>query len=158
MSSDPPELARAEALLREACGERVEISFPIGPLTTFRVGGAAALYLEAFEGMRVTFPQTLHATGNFTQARYGEVDLSVGGPLDNPTNVVAPGPAAVALQDLNNRSRSGKRHTFSWNGYGLSGDVARPGMITIVGEAGVPPAKTSDKVEVSILTNPGIHD
>ena len=58
---------------------------------------------------------------------------------------------------LNNRSRSGKRHTFSWNGYGLSGDIARPGMITIVGEAGVPPSKTKDRVEVSILTNPTLH-
>jgi predicted extracellular nuclease len=44
-------------------------------------------------------------SGNFTHARFGEVDLSVGGPLDNPTNVVAPGAAANALQDLNDRSR-----------------------------------------------------
>jgi predicted extracellular nuclease len=61
--------------------------------------------LEHTEGMLVTIPQTLYASGNFNQARWGEVDLSVGGPLDNPTNVVAPGAAANALQDLNNRSR-----------------------------------------------------
>ena len=66
---------------------------------------AAVGDFEASEGMAVTFPQTLFASGNFTLARFGEVDLSVGGPLDNPTNVVAPGAAANALQDLNNRSR-----------------------------------------------------
>jgi predicted extracellular nuclease len=60
---------------------------------------------EWTEGMAVYFPQTLFASGNFTQARFGEVDLSVGGPQDNPTNVVAPGAPANALQDLNNRSR-----------------------------------------------------
>ncbi len=36
----------------------------------------------------------LYASGNFTQARFGEVDLSINGPLDNPTNVVAPGAPA----------------------------------------------------------------
>jgi len=60
---------------------------------------------ESTEGMAVYFPQTLFASGNFTQGRFGEVDLSVNGPLDNPTNVVAPGAPANALQDLNNRSR-----------------------------------------------------
>ncbi|MEE8525955.1 MAG: endonuclease, partial [Thermoanaerobaculia bacterium] len=60
---------------------------------------------ETVEGMSVTIPHTLYASGNFTQGRFGEVDLSVGAPLDNPTNVVAPGAPALALQDLNNRSR-----------------------------------------------------
>ena len=60
---------------------------------------------EYTEGMLVHIPQTLFASGNFNQGRFGEVDLSVGGPLDNPTNVVAPGAPAIALQDLNNRSR-----------------------------------------------------
>jgi predicted extracellular nuclease len=60
---------------------------------------------ENFEGMLINLPQTLYASGNFTQARFGEVDLSINGPLDNPTNVVAPGAPAIALQDLNDRSR-----------------------------------------------------
>ena len=55
--------------------------------------------------MLVNLPQTLYASGNFNQGRFGEVDLSILGPLDNPTNVVAPGAPANALQDLNNRSR-----------------------------------------------------
>jgi UDP-N-acetylmuramate dehydrogenase len=38
---------RAEAMLRAACGDRVRTRFPMAPLTTFRIGGPAALYLEA---------------------------------------------------------------------------------------------------------------
>jgi len=60
---------------------------------------------EHYEGMLVDIPQTLYATGNYNQGRYGEVDLSVGGRLVNPTNVVEPGAAAQALQELNDRSR-----------------------------------------------------
>ena len=36
----------AERLLRAACGDRVRAGFPLAPLTTFRLGGPAALYLE----------------------------------------------------------------------------------------------------------------
>ncbi|MGZ4109485.1 MAG: UDP-N-acetylmuramate dehydrogenase [Actinomycetota bacterium] len=39
-------IARAEAILRNRCGERVRTSFPLAPLTTFRIGGPAALFLE----------------------------------------------------------------------------------------------------------------
>ncbi len=71
------------------------VTLPVASLTVW----------ETVEGMSVTIPQTLYASGNFNQGRFGEVDLSVGAPLDNPTNVVAPGAPANALQDLNNRSR-----------------------------------------------------
>ncbi len=60
---------------------------------------------EAFEGMSVTLSQDLTATETFTLGRFGEVTLSVGGRLFNPTSVTTPGAAAIALQDLNNRSR-----------------------------------------------------
>ena len=40
------ELVRAERILRAACGERVRTDFPLAPLTSFRLGGPAALYLE----------------------------------------------------------------------------------------------------------------
>ena len=40
------DLAGAEKILREACGPRVRTAFPMAPLTTFRIGGPAALYLE----------------------------------------------------------------------------------------------------------------
>ena len=39
-------LARAEAILRAAAGDRVRTAFPLAPLTSFRLGGPAALYLE----------------------------------------------------------------------------------------------------------------
>jgi UDP-N-acetylmuramate dehydrogenase len=39
-------LARAEAIMRTACGERVRTGFVLAPLTTFRIGGPAALFLE----------------------------------------------------------------------------------------------------------------
>jgi predicted extracellular nuclease len=60
---------------------------------------------ERHEGMLINLPQMLYASGNFNQGRYGEVDLSIDSPLDNPTNVVAPGAPANALQDVNDRSR-----------------------------------------------------
>ena len=41
------DLARAESIIRAACGDRVRARFPMAPLTTFRIGGPAALYLEA---------------------------------------------------------------------------------------------------------------
>lgn len=43
MSAD---LRRAEELLRDRCGDRVRVGSPLGPLTTLRVGGPAALFLE----------------------------------------------------------------------------------------------------------------
>ena len=60
---------------------------------------------EHSEGMLVTIPQELTVTDNYTWGRYGEVELSGSGRLYTPTNVTAPGASAVALQDLNNRSR-----------------------------------------------------
>jgi UDP-N-acetylmuramate dehydrogenase len=40
-------LARAEEILRSAAGDRTRTRYPLAPLTTFRIGGPAALYLEA---------------------------------------------------------------------------------------------------------------
>src|SRR5262249_48895461 len=60
--------------------------------------------LEHFEGMLVTIAQPLTVTGNFLLGRFGSVDLSVGGRLFQPTQVVDPGPAAISLQSLNDRS------------------------------------------------------
>lgn len=39
-------VTRAETILRAACGERLRAWFPMAPLTTLRIGGPAALYLE----------------------------------------------------------------------------------------------------------------
>ena len=40
------DLGRAETILRAACGDRVRTRFPLAPLTTFRIGGPADLFLE----------------------------------------------------------------------------------------------------------------
>jgi predicted extracellular nuclease len=60
---------------------------------------------EAFEGMLISIAQDLTVTENFTLGRFGEVALSAGGRLLNPTMVSEPGAAAIALQQLNDRSR-----------------------------------------------------
>ena len=39
-------IRRAEAILRGESGDRLRTSFPLAPLTTFRIGGPAALFLE----------------------------------------------------------------------------------------------------------------
>ncbi|HBX70067.1 MAG TPA: endonuclease/exonuclease/phosphatase [Chloroflexi bacterium] len=60
---------------------------------------------EWTEGMLVNLTQTLYATENYNQGRYGEVALSVNARLDTPTNVVEPGQDAIDLMDLNLRSQ-----------------------------------------------------
>ncbi len=88
----------------------VNINLPVAAITD----------LENYEGMLVKFPQTLTATETFTLGRFGEVSLSVGGRIFNPTNSIDPNDnpafgtsssgtsnvaAVTAQQDLNNRSR-----------------------------------------------------
>jgi UDP-N-acetylmuramate dehydrogenase len=42
-----PELAEAERILRARLGAALRLRFPIAPLTTFRIGGPAAMFVEA---------------------------------------------------------------------------------------------------------------
>ena len=56
---------------------------------------------EQYEGMSVVFPQELSVTEHYQLGRYGQVTVSSGGRLQQPTNVVAPGPEANALQAQN---------------------------------------------------------
>jgi predicted extracellular nuclease len=58
---------------------------------------------ERYEGMLVTFPQTLTATEIYNLGRYGEVMLSVDGRLYEPTNVARPGAEAAQVQAENDR-------------------------------------------------------
>ena len=55
--------------------------------------------------MLVTYPQDLYVTEHFQLGRFGQVTLSGGDRLDQPTNVVAPGAPAQALQAANNLSK-----------------------------------------------------
>lgn len=61
--------------------------------------------LEPYEGMLVTFSQALSVTEHFQLGRFGQVTVSSGGRLQQPTNVVAPGTPAVDLQAANNARR-----------------------------------------------------
>jgi UDP-N-acetylmuramate dehydrogenase len=42
-----PDLATAERILREALGPRLRLDFPLAPLTSFRIGGRAAIFVDA---------------------------------------------------------------------------------------------------------------
>ncbi len=55
--------------------------------------------------MLVDLDQELTVTETFTLGRFGEVVLSSGGRLITPTNVVAPGAPAIAMQAANDRNR-----------------------------------------------------
>ncbi|HET7822425.1 MAG TPA: ExeM/NucH family extracellular endonuclease [Ornithinibacter sp.] len=62
---------------------------------------ASATAFERYEGMLVRMHQVLTVTEHFQLGRFGEVLLSSGGRLRQPTNVVEPGAAANALQAQN---------------------------------------------------------
>jgi uncharacterized protein len=62
---------------------------------------ASATAFERYEGMVVRMNQTLTVTEHFLLGRFGEVLVSSGGRLRQPTNVVDPGAPAQALQAQN---------------------------------------------------------
>jgi uncharacterized protein len=62
-------------------------------------------YLERYEGMLVRLPQTLYVTEHFQLGRFGQVVMSSGGRLQQPTNMVLPGDDAMALQYANDLNR-----------------------------------------------------
>lgn len=70
--------------------------------TDVELPAASSTFLERFEGMLVRFPQDLSVTEHFQLGRFGQVVVSQGGRLKQPTNVVAPGAEAAALQAANN--------------------------------------------------------
>lgn len=70
---------------------------------TLPVASAAAL--ERFEGMLVRLPQTLFVTEHFQLGQFGQVVVSSSARLPQPTNVAAPGTAALMQQALNDLNR-----------------------------------------------------
>ncbi|MBN1965421.1 MAG: Ig-like domain-containing protein, partial [Anaerolineae bacterium] len=64
---------------------------------------AAATDWERYEGMAVIIAQELTVSENYDLHRYGQLTLSQGGRLFQPTNVAAPGAPALAVQDDNNK-------------------------------------------------------
>ncbi len=67
------------------------------------VGGVD--FLERYEGMRVTIPQTLVVTEHFQLGRFGQLTLSSGDRLDQPTQVSGPGAPANAVRAANELNR-----------------------------------------------------
>jgi uncharacterized protein len=66
---------------------------------------ANADFPERYEGMLVRMHQTLYVTEHFQLGRFGEVLMSSGGRLQQPTNVVAPGAPAAVLQARNDLNK-----------------------------------------------------
>jgi predicted extracellular nuclease len=62
---------------------------------------ASADFPERYEGMLVKMTQTLTVTEHFQLGRFGEVLMSSGGRLPQPTSIVAPGAPAQAQQQAN---------------------------------------------------------
>ena len=73
----------------------VDVSLPVSSPT----------FLERYEGMLVRFPQTLYVTEHFQLGRFGQVVMSSGKRLYQPTSLVAPGAAAQAMQAQNDLNR-----------------------------------------------------
>ena len=74
------------------------------PFTTVTLPVPSVATWERYEGMAVRIESVLTVTETFNLGSFGEVVLATAR-LDNPTNLVDPGPDAIALQALNDRSR-----------------------------------------------------
>ncbi len=91
-------LGNVSAMVRCADG------FTVNPVN-LTLPTASATEFEAYEGMYVRFPQTLVVTESFQLGRFGQLVLSSGGRLLQPTQQFSPGPEAAALQAANARNR-----------------------------------------------------
>src|SRR5207248_2782471 len=74
----------------ENCGTTASVTPVDVPLPVpAAVNGVA--YLERFEGMLVRFHQTLYVTEHFQLGQFGQIVMSSGGRLQQPTSIVPPG-------------------------------------------------------------------
>ncbi len=115
--------------------------------TDVALPAASATAFEAYEGMLVRFPQTLYVTEHFQLGRFGQVVVSSGDRLRQPTSVVAPGAPANALQASNNlskviiddalQSQNPDPIVFGRNGSPLSASNTLRGGDTTTGSVGV---------------------
>ncbi|NOT43687.1 MAG: ExeM/NucH family extracellular endonuclease [Acidobacteria bacterium] len=102
---------------------------------------------ERYEGMLVRLPQTLYVTEHFQLGRFGQVVVSSGDRLRQPTDVLEPGAAAAALQaanDLNQLILDDDTNlqnpdpiAFGRDGLALSADNTLRGGDTTTGAIGV---------------------
>ena len=108
---------------------------------------ATADFLERTEGMLVAMPQTLTVTETFRLGRFGEIVVSSGGRLEQPTNVAEPGAPAQAVQAANNLNRlklddalqnqNADPIVFGRGGDPLSAENTLRGGDTVTGAVGV---------------------
>ncbi len=102
---------------------------------------------ESYEGMLVRLPQTLYVSEHYLLGRFGQVLLSSGGRLQQPTNVAAPGAPAQAVQaanDLNQilvddslQNQNADPILFARNGLPLSASNTLRGGDTATGIVGI---------------------
>ena len=114
-----------------------DVTFPV----------ASPDFLEQYEGMLVRLPQTMYVTEHFQLGRFGQVVISANGRLKQPTNVVAPGDDANALQAANNlnkiilddgsQTQNPDPILFGRNGSSLSASNTLRGGDTATGIVGV---------------------
>ena len=130
----------------------VDVTFPVSSDT----------YLEQYEGMLVTLPQTMYVTEHFQLGRFDQVVLSVNNRLQQPTNVVAPGTPALDLQAANNlskiilddaeNSQNPDPILFARGGQPLSASNTLRGGDTATGIVGVMTYTWAGKVPAAMLT------
>lgn len=118
-------------------------AMPIDVLLPF----ASADFAERYEGMLVRLPQTLTVTEHFQLGRFGQVVVSVNGRQMQPTNVVAPGAAALALEAANalgriiiddaSQAQNPDPIVFGRGGQPLSATNTLRGGDTVAGAVGV---------------------
>lgn len=79
------------------CSSGNPLPAPIAILLPFE----SATHPERYESMYVTFPQELSVTELFQLGRHGQLSLSSGGRLQQPTHLAAPGADSIALIEAN---------------------------------------------------------
>lgn len=97
-SGQQTRLANVSVMVRCADGRTVNPASVTLPTTS-------ASEYERYEGMSVRFSQTLVVTESFQLGRFGQLVLSAGNRLIQPTQQFSPGPEATALQEANARNR-----------------------------------------------------
>lgn len=117
------------------------------PATEVTLPFASLDFPERYEGMLITLPQPLTLTEFFQLGRFGEVVVSSGGKLQQPTAVAEPGPAANAVQAANDLNRvklddtlnnqNPDPITFGRNGDPLTAENTLRGGDTVTGATGV---------------------
>ena len=120
---------------------------PVPAATVLTLPLPSPTSLERYEGMFVTFSQTLSVTDTSHLMRFGTVVLSSGGRLAQPTNVAQPGAAAIAMQASNDLNRllvddawQAENHepiVFGRGGLPLSASNTLRAGDTVAGVAGV---------------------